>query len=75
MGPETRSVLHWTLGSGALWGGLFLGVAAFRSTTVGVAPWEVAAPLMALGLIGATVGGLTGPLVRLIWRRFRSARA
>lgn len=75
MKPEIRSVLRWTLGSAAVWGGLFLGIATLRAASVGVSPVEVAGPLLALGLIGATVGALTGPLVRVLWLRFRGRAA
>lgn len=75
MKPEIRSVLRWTLGSAVVWGGLFLGIATLRAGSVGVSPVEVAGPLLALGLIGATVGGLTGPLVRVLWLRFRGRAA
>ncbi|MDT8370044.1 MAG: hypothetical protein RQ745_12625 [Longimicrobiales bacterium] len=68
-------MVRWTLGSAALWGGLFLGVTALRAASAGVSFLEVVGPLLALGLIGATVGGLTGPLARAIWLHSRGPGA
>jgi len=71
LSPEHRSVLRWTLGSAAAWGGLFLGVASMRAAGVVDSLLDVWTPILALSLIGFTVGGLTGPLLRRIWLRLR----
>lgn len=63
--------MRWTLGSALTWGALFLGVAAIRAVTAGASPIEHWGPVAWFGLIGFTVGGLVGPLLRgLLTRRF-----
>jgi hypothetical protein len=68
---ETRGTLTWTLGTAAAFGAVFLGVAAARAAGAGTSPLDVWQPLAALGVIGATVGGLIGPLLRGAFGRLR----
>jgi len=71
MEPATRSLVRWTLGSALAWGALFAGVAASRALAAGATPLEHLGPVAAFGVIGATVGGLVGPLFRGVVSRVR----
>ena len=72
MNPDIRSTLRWTLASAAAWGALFAGVAASRAVGAGVSPLEHGGPIAVLGVIGATVGGLVGPLLQGLAARRRT---
>jgi hypothetical protein len=71
MPSERAEILRWTFGSAAGWGTLFAGVSVARALQAGVAFSDFAGPVAALGVIGATVGGLVGPLLRGIAARRR----
>lgn len=71
MAPDTRSLVRWTLGSALALGALFGGVAATRALATGASPLEHLGPVAAFGVIGATVGGLVGPLMRGVASRGR----
>jgi len=66
---ELRAVLRWTLGSALGWGALFVLVAGGGAISAGVQLLDVLPPVLAFGLIGFTVGGLVGPLLRGLWLR------
>ena len=68
---EDRSLLKWTLGSALVGGALFVGVSVSRALAAGASPLDHLGPVGALGVIGFTVGGLVGPLVRGIASRSR----
>ena len=71
MGPDSKGVLKWTLWSAFLWFSAFAGVTAAQGLAVGANPLEHWGPVAALGVIGGTVGGLVGPLLRGIASRFK----
>lgn len=71
MKAETRSVLRWTASSALACGGLFAAGASLRALGAGVSLSEVAGPIAALSVVGATVGGLVGPLIRGASARLR----
>jgi len=48
---------------------LFLGMGMVRAVGADVSLISVAAPMAAFGVVGVTVGGLVGPLVRGLWKR------
>ena len=73
MDRNTQGLLRWTLASAFLAGALFGGVAAARAASAGTSPVDVWQPLAALAVIGATVGGLLGPLLRSIVARRRDS--
>lgn len=60
----SRSTLRATLLGVGLGGGLFLAAGLYLNLVSGAAPLANAGPLGAFTLIGVTVGGLTGPLLR-----------
>lgn len=68
---EDKSLLKWTLGSAVVGGALFVAVSVWRALASGASPVEHLGPVGALGVIGFTVGGLMGPLVRGIALRSR----
>ncbi len=68
---EDKSLLGWTLGSALVGGALFVGVSVSRALVAGASPLEHLGPVGALGVVGFTVGGLVGPLVRGIASRSR----
>ncbi|HEX9885043.1 MAG TPA: hypothetical protein VGA70_01070 [Longimicrobiales bacterium] len=72
MESQSRGTIGWTLASAGLLGALFLGVSAIRAGASGVPLGDVAGPILALGLIGATVGGLIGPLLGAVAARMRN---
>lgn len=55
-------------------GGLFGGVALVQILRSGVPPARVVEPLLVLVLLGATIGGLAGPLIGGAWARWRERR-
>ena len=69
MDSETGSIVRWTVGSGMGLGLLFLGMGMVRAVGADVSLISVAAPMAAFGVVGVTVGGLVGPLVRGLWKR------
>ena len=70
--PETRSLVRWTLVSAGIWGGAFAATSVFGALIVQVDPLEQLGPIGVISVIGLTVGGLVGPLVRgLVMRRRR----
>jgi len=68
---DDRALVRWTVGSGVVGGGLFLGVTAWRALTAGAALRNHVGVLLAMALIGFTVGGLVGPLLLAITRHVR----
>ncbi len=69
MGTSAGGIVRWTLGSGLGLGLLFVVMAFARAAGADVSLMAVAAPVFAFGLIGLTVGGLVGPLLRGLWYR------
>jgi hypothetical protein len=67
--PDSADLLRWTAGSALGLGALFAVVSALRATEAGVALGDAWEPVAALALIGATVGGLLGPLLRAVAAR------
>ena len=65
MDSESKGVLKWTLWSALL---SFAAFAAVTATQAVADHWGV---IVALGVIGGTVGGLVGPMIRGISWRFR----
>jgi len=68
MSPRIR----WTLGTALVWGLAFGGVAVYRSLAMGANPLSHVALILAFATIGATVGGLIGPLVLGLVERRRA---
>jgi len=68
---EDKSLLKWSLGSALVGGALFVGASVSGALAAGASPVEQLGPVGALGVIGFTVGGLVGPLVRGIASRSR----
>ena len=61
--PTSRSPLRWTI-IAALWGGgLFAAVSIYRSVAGGGPIVQHLNPIALMTVIGATVGGLIGPMV------------
>ena len=73
MDADLRGILKWTVWSALIWGAAFAGVAALRAVEAGASPLEHWGPIGALGVIGGTVGGLVGPLLRGISARLRGS--
>jgi uncharacterized membrane protein YeiH len=71
MNPESKGVLKWTLWSALLSFAAFAGVTATQAMAEGGNPIEHWGVIVALGVIGGTVGGLVGPMIRGISLRFR----
>ena len=71
MGPESKGVLKWTLWSALISFAAFAGVTATQAMAEGGNPLEHWGVIVALGVIGGTVGGLVGPMIRGISLRFR----
>ena len=71
MGPESKGVLKWTLWSALISFAAFAGVTATQAVAEGGNPIEHWGVIAALGVIGGTVGGLVGPMIRGISLRFR----
>ena len=71
MKPESKGVLKWTLWSAILSFAAFAGVTASQAVAEGGSPIEHWGVIGALGVIGGTVGGLGGPMIRGISLRFR----
>ena len=71
MGPESKGVLKWTLWSALISFAAFAGVTATQAMAEGGNPLEHWGVIVALGIIGGTVGGLVGPMIRGISLRFR----
>lgn len=69
MDSDTGSIVRWTIGSGLALGLLFVVMAMVRAAGADVSLFSVAAPMAAFGVVGLTVGGLVGPLVRGLWKR------
>lgn len=61
--------------AGALVVGLLFGaVALVQILRAGVSPLQVVQPLLVFVVLGATIGGLAGPLVGAAWARWRDRR-
>lgn len=69
-----RWASRWSLRGAGVVGGLFLAVAVVRTVLVGGGLVAHLAPTLAVTAIGATVGGLAGPLVGGGLARRRAAR-
>ncbi len=67
MDPDTRGMVRWTMVSALGLGLLFVVVALIRASGAGMRLEAVAAPITAFGIVGLTVGGLIGPLLRGVW--------
>ncbi len=70
-----QATVRWTIGSALAWGLLFTVMAFSRALGAGAEPSAVAVPILAFGVIGLTVGGLVGPLLRGIWLRRAATRS
>ena len=68
---ETRSVVRWTLASGAIWAGAFLIASVSGALISEVSPFDHLGPIGVLTVLGLTVGGLIGPLARGLAMRHR----
>jgi len=71
MKPESKGVLKWTLWSALLSFAAFAAVTATQAVAEGGNPIDHWGVIVALGVIGGTVGGLVGPMIRGISWRFR----
>lgn len=69
-----ETVRHTLVGL-AVGGVVFLGLGLYLNLTTGFAPVDHAGPLALLALVGATVGGLVGPLLGALARRWRSRQS
>lgn len=68
-GPMSSTTVRRTLIGALIGGGLFLLASLYQSLRAGGTPLRFAAPTAAMVVIGATVGGLLGPLLGRIGRR------
>ena len=66
----THSMVRWTIGSALGLALLFMGVGLVRAIGADADLAAVAAPLAAFGIVGFTVGGLVGPLLRGLWKHW-----
>ena len=71
MDSESKGVLKWTLWSALLSFAAFAAVTATQAGAEGRNPIDHWGVIVALGVIGGTVGGLVGPMIRAISWRFR----
>ena len=71
MDLESKGDLKWTLWSALISFAAFAGVTATQAMAEGGHPLEHWGVIVALGVIGGTVGGLVGPMIRGISLRFR----
>ena len=71
MDLESKGDLKWTLWSALISVAAFAGVTATQAVAEGGNPIEHWGVIVALGVIGGTVGGLVGPMIRGISLRFR----
>ncbi len=71
MDLESKRDLKWTLWSALISFAAFAGVTATQAMAEGGNPLEHWGVIVALGVIGGTVGGLVGPMIRGISLRFR----
>ena len=71
MDLESKGDLKWTLWSALISFAAFAGVTATQAVAEGGNPIEHWGVIVALGVIGGTVGGRGGPMIRGISLRFR----
>ncbi len=71
-GPKSRSTLRWTLLGVAWGGGLFAAVSLYRSLASGGPFLQHLTPIAVMTVIGATVGGLIGPMIGVAVARRRN---
>ena len=70
-GPPLRTTVRWTLVGMAWGGGLFAAVSIYRSLASGEPLLAQLNPIALFTVIGATVGGLVGPMAGAVVRRRR----
>ncbi len=70
-GPRSSPTLRWTLIGAAAVGGLFAAMSLYRSVASGGLAVQHLNPMAVMTVIGATVGGLIGPMIGIIVERFR----
>ena len=71
---EHAPTLRWTLIGAAVGGGLFAALSVYRSLASGGFELHHLNPIAVMTVIGATVGGLIGPMVGMARARFRERR-
>ena len=71
-GPLSTTNLRWTLLGMAWGGGLFAAVTIYRALESGIPLLQQLNPIALFTVIGATVGGLVGPMAGAIVTRRRS---
>ena len=71
-GPFSRSTLYSTIIGMAWGGGLFAALSIYRSLASGGSVVQHLNPIAVMTVIGATVGGLIGPMIGAIRARRRS---
>ena len=65
----SKSTLRWTI-IGALWGGgVFAALSIYRSVASGGPVVQHLNPIAVLTVVGATVGGLIGPMIGTVVAR------
>ncbi len=64
--------LRWTLIGAVGVGGLFAALSVYRSVASGGPAIQHLNPIAVMTVIGATVGGLIGPMVGVVVARFRN---
>ena len=62
-GPMSKSTLRWTIVGVAWGGGLFAALSIYRSLASGGPFLQHLNPIAVMTVIGATVGGLIGPMI------------
>ncbi len=62
-GPMSKSTLRWTILGVAWGGGLFAALSIYRSLANGGPFLQHLNPIAVMTVIGATVGGLIGPMI------------
>ena len=70
-GPPSGSTLRWTVVGAAWVGGLFAALSIYRSVASGGPALQHLNPIAIMTVIGATVGGLIGPMIGVIVARLR----
>jgi len=70
--PSTK--LRWTLIGAVGVGGLFAALSVYRSVASGGLAVQHLNPIAVMTVIGATVGGLIGPMIGMAVARFRARR-
>ncbi len=72
---QEAATLRWTIVGAVSAGGLFAAMSIYRSVASGGLELAHLNPIAVMTVIGATVGGLIGPMVGMARARIRERRA